>query len=442
MSEPSESIDFRETDAGETDAGEAGAGETNGEEIDAEVVRFEEIDFTGRHMDEALVQLIRFALQLPASDILFAWNDDDVTVSMRHLGTLRSIANISRNEARRVINFIKANAGMDLALVLRPLDGRLVYRLDDGQRIDLRINTIPTLHGEDMAVRLIARNAMLLELDNLGLHPKDLGDLRGLLNSPSGLILVTGPSGSGKTTTLYACLNYLNDGTRKINTIEDPIEYAMDGVRQSAINQAIHLDFPELLRSILRQSADVIMVGEIRDPVTAETAVRAANSGQLVLTTLHAPIAAGAIDSMLALGVHPHFLSTCLLGIMTQRLVRTLCPECRISVDISESPHTFDEIRRWIRPDQGSAIFSSPGCEHCGNVGYDDRTGVFEVLRSTKEIRRLVAEGSTAREIREEAIRGGMLDMRRSALLKVAEGITSTEEVIRVIPSEHLAPDE
>jgi type II secretory ATPase GspE/PulE/Tfp pilus assembly ATPase PilB-like protein len=237
-------------------------------------------------------------------------------------------------------------------------------------------------------------------------------------------------------------LHYLNDGTRKINTIEDPIEYAMYGVRQSAINPNFHLDFPELLRSILRQSPDVIMVGEIRDPVTAETAVRAANSGQLVLATLHAPIAAGAIDSMLALGVHPHFLGTGLLGILTQRLVRTLCPECRVAVDISESPHTFDDVKRWLPPDQDHAIYAAPGCEHCHQDGYTDRTGVFEVLRASREIRRLVAEGRTAREIRATAIAEGMLDMRRSALLKVAQGITSTEEILRVIPTEHVTPED
>ncbi len=404
-------------------------------------VRFEEIDFAGPALDEAFAQMIRYALSLPASDILFTWNDDDTTVSMRHLGALKQVARLPRQAARRMINYVKVTAGMDLALVLRPLDGRLVYRLDDDERIDLRINTIPTLYGEDMAIRLVVRNATLLELDNLGLNRKDLGDLKSTLSSPSGLVLVTGPAGSGKTTTLYACLHYLNDGTRKINTIEDPIEYAMDGACQSAINPSIHLDFPELLRSILRQSADVIMVGEIRDPVTAETAVRAANSGQLVLSTLHAPIAAGAIDSMLALGVHPHFLSTCLLGILTQRLVRTLCPRCRIAVDISESPHSFDEVRQWIRSDQGFSIYSEAGCEFCEFDGYGDRTGVFEVLRATKEIRRLVAKARTVREIRDKAIEQGMLDMRRSALLKVAEGATSMEEVVRMIPAEQLLPE-
>ena len=162
------------------------------------------------------------------------------------------------------------------------------------------------------------------------------------------MILVTGPMGAGKTTTLYACLNHVNDGKRKINTIEDPIEYALDGVRQSQVNLKAGVDFPELLRNVLRQSADVIMIGEIRDPITAETAVRAAKSGQLVFATLHAATAPAAIETMLALGVHPHFLATSLLGIVAQRLVRMICPACRVAVDISESPQTFDEVRKWL----------------------------------------------------------------------------------------------
>ena len=306
--------------------------------------------------------------------------------------------------------------------------------------MDLRINAIPTLYGEDMAIRLLDREQRLLRLDILGLGRQDLSKLRSMLASPGGLILVTGPTGSGKTTTLYACVQYLNDGTRKINTIEDPVEYALEGVRQSQVNPRMDLDFPELLRSVLRQAPDVIMVGEIRDPITAETAVRAANSGHLVFATLHAPTAPGAVDSMLAMGVHPHFLASSLLGILAQRLVRTLCPKCKLGVDISESPLTFEEVRKWIEPAQGQAIYAAHGCPECRQEGFTGRTGIFEVLRVSKEVRRLVAERRTVREIREQAIKEGMLDVRRAALLKVAEGVTSTEEMMRVIPAEQLMP--
>src|SRR5207237_1310142 len=192
--------------------------------------------------------------------------------------------------------------------------------------------------------------------------------------------------GAGKTTTLYACLNYLNNGQRKINTIEDPIEYALAGVRQSQVNPRLEVDFPELLRSVLRQAPDVIMVGEVRDPVTAETAVRAANSGHLVLATLHAPVAAGAIQSMLSLGVHPHFLSSSLRGVIAQRLIRTLCPKCKTSFDLTDSVHTFDEVRPWLEPGQGQVLYGPVGCAACRMNGYAGRTGVFELLTVTRPI--------------------------------------------------------
>ncbi len=407
-----------------------------------EPLPFGEFGFDDTQVKESVSRMIRHALSLPASDLFLTWNEEDVSITVRHLGISRRLTKINYDEGRRVVNYVKAMAGMDLAQKLRPLDGRWVCPLEDGKRADLRISTIPTLYGEDLALRLLERGSALRELDRLGLHRKDLGVLKSLLSSPSGLVLVTGPTGSGKTTTLYACLHSLNDGTRKINTIEDPIEYALEGVHQSSVNLKIKLDFPELLRSVLRQAPDVIMLGEIRDPVTAETAVRAANSGHLVLATLHAPIAAGAIDSMLSLDAHPHFLASCLLGVLTQRLVRTLCEKCRTSYDISESPHTFDEVRSWLESGQGNQLYSAPGCPHCNQEGYTNRIGVFEVLKASKEIRRLISDRRTVREIRDKAVEEGMLSMRCSALLKVADGVTSTEEVIRVIPAEHLLPDE
>lgn len=389
---------------------------------------------------DAVSEVVRYAIRLPASDLFFATDHDDVAILVRHLGIVKPLTRVPREVGRHFINHIKAMAEMDVAQMRRPLDGRWVHEHEEGHKVDLRVNTIPTLYGEDLSVRLLEHGIGRLELPALGFHQKDLQDLIGLLNKPNGLLLVTGPTGAGKTTTLYACLRHLNDGTRKINTIEDPIEYELLGVRQSQVNAKIDLDFPELLRAVLRQSPDVIMVGEIRDHVTAATAVRAANSGHLVLATLHAPVAAAAVDSMLAFGVHPHFLSTCLLGVLTQRLVRTLCSHCRVAYDLSGAPHTFDEVKRWLSPGQGEQIYSATGCDHCHQEGYVERTGVFEVLRATNEIRRLIFNRSSTRELQSRAVEQGMLDLRRSALLKVASGITSTEEVVRVIPTEHLMP--
>jgi type II secretory ATPase GspE/PulE/Tfp pilus assembly ATPase PilB-like protein len=343
---------------------------------------------------------------------------------------------------RRCMAHIKAAAGMDVAEKRRPLDGRWIRRRNGESTIDLRISTMPTLWGEDFTLRLLVRGSQLLSLEQLGLLRRDFNELFALLNSPSGMILVTGPTGSGKTTTLYACLTYLNNGERKINTIEDPIEYAVEGVRQSQINPRLDVDFPDLLRGALRQAPDVIMVGEIRDPITAETAVRAANSGHLVLATLHAPVAAGAIQSMLSLGVHPHFLSSSLRGVIAQRLIRTLCPACKMTLDLSEAPHTFDEVRQWLEPGQGRQLYAPNGCAECHRSGYAGRTGVFEVLTVKRELRKVIYEGQTTQAIRQKAIADGMIEFKQSALLKVARGETTAEEVLRAVPTEYLGLDD
>ncbi len=397
------------------------------------------LDLHGAPLETSVSKLIEFAIGLPASDLFVSSGPEQATVAVRRLGLLKRLSMVTAEEGRRLITYVKAVAGMDVAQRLRPLDGRWIYTANQ-TRVDLRINTIPTLYGEDMAVRILDHRAKLLSIEGLGFHQRNLEIVHSMLSSPSGLLLVTGPTGSGKTTTLYACLNRLNDGRKKINTIEDPIEYALHGIHQSQVSPKLELDFPEMLRSVLRQAPDVIMVGEIRDPVTAETAVRAANSGQLVFATLHAHSAAAAVDSMLALGVHPHFLAASILGAISQRLLRTLCPDCRVSFDLSGTPGTFVDIRKWLAPGEGEKIYSAPGCEKCRHEGYAGQTAVEEVLRASPEIRRAINDHRSTREIHDLAVRQGTLDLRRSALLKVARGITSTEEVMRMIPVEHLLP--
>jgi type II secretory ATPase GspE/PulE/Tfp pilus assembly ATPase PilB-like protein len=392
--------------------------------------------------ESATRSLIEHALAMKASDLFLTPNEQHVAVLVRSLGIVRPISTVSPDQGRRLASHVKATAGMDVTERRRPADGRWIYEYEDGEHADLRISVVPTLYGEDLSIRLLDRASKIFVIENLGLTTEQQGQVISMIDSPAGLVLCTGPTGSGKTATLYASLIRLNDGERKINTIEDPIEYAVDGLRQSQVNPQIELGFAELLRGVLRQAPDIIMIGEIRDNETAQTAVRAANSGILVLATIHAPSAAAAIQSMRALGVHSHFLATGLRGVIAQRLVRTLCTKCRVAFDISDSPETFNDVRKWLKPNEGKQLYAPKGCEACGMMGYDNRTGIFEIMPVTKDLRNLIAEGRPTRDIRTRAVEEGMLDFRQSALLKVARGQTSTEEVFRVIPSEHLLLDD
>jgi type II secretory ATPase GspE/PulE/Tfp pilus assembly ATPase PilB-like protein len=408
---------------------------------DADLPEFIPAQLDEMEAEAAVDMLIQHAAEMEASDLFLLTDQEAVSICMRRLGMMVPIAEISRSRGRHFISHIKAMAGMDVSDHRRPADGRWLFTRAT-KRLDLRISSVATLFGEDMTLRLWDRDAGLRTLDQLGLAPQDLRKLKSLLARPSGLILVTGPTGTGKTTTLYACLDYLNDGQRKINTLEDPVEYALDGVRQSQIFPKIGVDFAELLRNVLRQAPDVIMIGEVRDEETVDAAIRAANSGHLVLATLHAPVASAAVQSMLALGSHPFFLSSCLLGVIAQRLVRTLCPQCRMKFDISGVTQTFAPVMDLLDDGEGQAIYGPGNCEQCQNVGYAGRTGLFEIMTLNSELRRLLADARPTDEIEQAAIRHGMIEFRRGALLKVAKGVTSTEELLRSVPAEYLGVDD
>jgi type II secretory ATPase GspE/PulE/Tfp pilus assembly ATPase PilB-like protein len=431
-------------------------------------------DYADLRPEAAVAAMLDRATLLGASDLFFSYNGDHVSVSIRLMGIVRPLARLTTDHGRRCTSYIKAMAGMDLAEQRRPLDGRWIREGNDGLRaspasddadeddeegdeddgssipfsnpgvgqIDLRVSTIPTLHGEDMAVRLLVGTPRLVALEQLGMSRHELNELTAMLDTPSGLVLVSGPTGSGKTTTLYACLRYLNNGERKIHTIEDPIEYSVPGLRQSQINLKADVGFPELLRSVLRQSPDVILIGEIRDAITAEIAIRAANSGHLVLASVHAPSALGTVQSLLSLGASAHFLSSSLKGVIAQRLIRTLCQGCRMPFDLDSSVHLFDEVRHWLEPGEGRALHGARGCPACLQTGYSGRIGVFEVLRISRELRRMIAKSRPTGELREAALRAGLLDLRRAALLCVARGLSNAEEVLRAIPPEDLGIDE
>lgn len=404
------------------------------------------IDLTNLPVEQAVDKAIAHAVAEHASDLMLLAHEDYYALNIRQLGVIRPVSIVSYELGKRFAQHIKAQAGMDVAEHRHPHDGRWLYdelveegsEEDDGtdRAVDLRISSVPTLHGEDMVIRLLSRRTGLFKLDHIGLSKRELGDVKLMLDSPGGLILCCGPTGSGKTATLYAALEYLNNGTRKINTIEDPIEFAIDGLRQSQINNTIGIHFAELLRGVLRQSPDVIMIGEIRDKETATTAVHAANSGHIVLSTIHAPVAAAAIESMRSLGVNNHFLATALRGVISQRLVRTLDPERRVEYDISHAPQIFESITHLLDEKEGKTFYA-PGAGE-GHTGYNGQTGVFEVMTMTTSLRNMVSNGADTNHLREEARRQGMLDFKSNALLKVAQGKTSIEEVFRVIPGEYL----
>jgi len=407
------------------------------------------IDITDLSVEDAAASVIGQAVDIGASDMMLLAHEDFYAVNVRYMGMIQPVSIVSAEFGKRICQHIKAQAGMDVSEHRRPHDGRWIFDNfaevgsddDDGtdQTVDLRISCVPTLYGEDMVIRLLSRRQGLFPLSDIGLSPKGVKEVEVMLDSPGGLVLCCGPTGSGKTATLYAALNYLNSGTKKINTIEDPIEFAMGGMRQSQINHAVGIHFAELLKGVLRQSPDIIMIGEIRDEETATTAVHAANSGHLVLSTIHAPVAAAAVESMRSLGVNKHFLSTALRGILSQRLVRTLNPETRVEFDISHAPQIFEPIKHLLAEGEGKTFYA-PGSPD-SHTGYHGRTGVFEVMTMSNQLRDMVSRGADTNRLRSQASREGMLDFKANALLKVAQGITSIEEVFRVIPAEYLEAD-
>lgn len=399
-----------------------------------------QLDLNPLTVEDAAARVIDTAAAMSASDLFVLSHDDYVAIHVRHLGRVRKLGIVSSDKGRRIIQHFKVIAEMDVAEHRRPLDGRFMHESDDESigTVDLRVNAIPTLYGEDLALRLLLRDAKRLRLDQLGLTRKQHGELRSMIESPGGLVLCVGPTGAGKTTSLYAAIAHLNDGSRKINTIEDPVEYGIEGVRQSQIEPHIGVGFAEMLRGVLRQSADVIMVGEIRDETTAQTAVRAANAGRLVLATIHANVATAAVETMLNFGVNPHFLAAGLRGVVAQRLIRTLDTDTCTEVDLAGYYDLFEPVRDMIEgePRLCAADPKAP------NEGYRSQTGVFEVFRVQADSRRLINDATDSATLRQKAIDEGMLDFSRATLLKVAYGTTSLDEAFRVIPFEFLRGEE
>jgi general secretion pathway protein E len=379
--------------------------------------------------DAPIIRLINAlfsqALRENASDIHIEPFETRSVVRFRVDGTLRPVIEPQRALHAAIVSRIKVMASLDIAEKRLPQDGRITLRVA-GRAVDVRVSTLPTGHGERVVLRLLDKQAARLDLDSLGMSPATLTRLDRLIHQPHGIVLVTGPTGSGKTTTLYAALSRLDGTGQNMMTVEDPIEYDLDGVAQTHVNPRIDMTFGRALRSILRQDPDIIMIGEIRDLETAQIAVQASLTGHLVLATLHTNDAPGAVTRLIDMGIEPFLAASSLLGVMAQRLVRRLCRECRTA-------HVPDaaELSAIDRPGM-KTVYSAAGCEACRFTGYSGRTGVYELMVLDDHLRRMIHDNAGEPDLREYAVAHGMEGLREDGMRWVAAGETSLAEVLRV----------
>ena len=370
--------------------------------------------------------LLTEAVRENASDIHIEPFESRLSVRMRVDGVLREILNPPVSLTPLIVSRVKVMARLDIAEKRLPQDGRISLRVA-GRPVDVRVSTLPSGHGERVVLRLLDKQAGRLELRHLGMAEEQYAGMERVISRPHGIVLVTGPTGSGKTTTLYAALMRLNDRSRNILTVEDPIEYYLDGIGQTQINTKVDMTFARGLRAILRQDPDVVMVGEIRDLDTVQIAIQASLTGHLVFSTLHTNSAVGAITRLRDMGVESFLLSSTLSGILAQRLVRVLCPECR-----EARPATPWECELLdADPAQPPTIHHPAGCPECHQLGYRGRCGIYELVETTDELRTLIHDGAGEQALGEVARRQGP-NLRASAIARVLDGTTSIEELMRI----------
>lgn len=383
-------------------------------------------------------QIILEAYQKRATDIHIEPYRHKVRFRYRVDGALldANLPQEARHFLAAIISRIKIMAELSITEKRKPLDGSAVVRVGE-QALDLRVSTIPTLHGESMVIRLLPTTSELLNLERLGFNADNARRFRDLVRRPHGVIFVTGPTGSGKTTTLYACLNEINDLDRKIITIEDPVEYEMDGITQIQINTEVNFSFAQGLRSILRHDPDILMVGEVRDTETANIAIRTALTGHLVFSSLHTNDAASAVTRLVDMGVEPYLVASSVQAFVAQRLVRVICSKCK-----EEDTAPLTEIRDEIAASLDGVdlaqvkIFKGKGCDHCNNTGYYGRTAIYEILELDEHIRAVILEKPRAEEIKRIALEHGMRTLRQDGWKNVAAGITTPAEVMNVTMKE------
>jgi len=386
---------------------------------------------SGAPVVRAFNDLLERAVELRASDIHIEPFRTGLVVRMRVDGLLRAMQAPSGIPPQALISRVKILAGLNIAERRLPQDGAARIRVSRAE-LDVRVATMPTQAGESAVIRLLPRDRGLLEMSKLGLSARDEGIMTQLLTLPHGMIVVTGPTGSGKTTTLATMLSILNQPTRKILTIEDPVEYEIPGINQSQVKPSIGLTFASAMRSFVRQDPDVIMVGEIRDAETAHIAIHAALTGHLVLTTLHTETAAAAVPRLIDLGIEGFLLKSTLRAVVAQRLVRLLCDRCKVPHRLTSADIERDPRLAVIGFRAGEVVHEAGGCERCGGTGYRGRNGVFEILEMNEEVRGLVGPQTDSHAIDTAAMRGGMTTMLVDAVTKCRAGVTTVPEVFRV----------
>ena len=374
-------------------------------------------------------QVLRDAIELRASDIHLEPFEDELQIRYRIDGVLQEIpvpAQIKRFQPA-IVSRVKILSHLNIAEKRLPQDGRIKIRLDDNE-IDIRVSVIPMLHGEAVVMRLLRQSATLRGMGELGLDPRELKSFRRVLGLPHGIILVTGPTGSGKTSTLYTALNEINDKVRKIITIEDPIEYQLKGINQIQVSEKSGLTFGRGLRAILRHDPDVLLIGEIRDKETAQIAVQASLTGHLVFSTLHTNDAPGALTRLVDMGVEPYLVASSLEAVLAQRLVRVLCPLCKVE----DTTPTTASLKAQLGFPKDTVVFRAVGCRECRNTGYHGRRAIFEWMDTTNEIRQMILRNASSGEIGVVARKGGMRPLSDDGWRLVRLGVTTAEEVLRV----------
>ncbi len=392
-------------------------------------------DLVGLAEDAPIVRLvnniIHAATNSGASDIHIEPQEHSVRVRFRQDGLLHEQMNFPLHHLAAVVSRIKIVAKMDIAEHRRPQDGRFVAADDNGNGFDFRVSVIPLIHGEKIVMRVLSKSGTFSGATQLGFYPEQLEQFRAFIAQPHGILLVTGPTGSGKSTTLVGGLTEINDATRNINTVEDPVEYHLPGVNQMQVNAKIGVTFASGLRTLVRQDPDVIMVGEIRDRETAEIAVQAALTGHLVLSTLHTNDAPGALVRLQNMGVEPFLITSAVIGVVAQRLLRQICPFCKEAHMVSAA--TAKSLGLPFEEGKPPLLAKGRGCVKCGGRGMKGRTAVYEIMTMTDSLRDLVLSGAPSSQIKEQAIADGMVTLRQAAQRKVMEGITTPEEMLRVL---------